>query len=242
MSESAPKPWVTEGGKDWLLYQIRRRGNDYSEKFTADIFLPNHFSSSTLTYSLEKQVAMKFGLKEPSNEKEIAGQALHAWLQSKLSGTYTCDTEVRYRIPFQWKSIPYDEIVIIGHFDAASLIDKNLLEYKTSFGKDANGRIHEYQLRQVAFYWLALKEKTGIDVDCRVVKIWSNGNEGGVTEHTLTPDEKAIYSTSLIDRAILCAQKLDDLYLAKGTKPFGTATQIREEIESLFKSAPMAKK
>jgi hypothetical protein len=225
---------------EWL---IRYRGNDYANKYTKDIYAPNAFSSSVLVYSVEKQVNMKLEKeKYVPTEKMTAGEAIDLWLKSKLPAGYSTDPEVRLSIPFQWKSLPVKDILIIGHPDAVDILKRNLLEFKTSYDANASPKIADYQVAQAAFYWLVIKKLTaapqdlaefnkitpdtsnisqaivnslkgvGIDCDCRVVKIWSNGKEGGTSEWTLQPQEKERFAMQTIDNALAAASKLDVEY------------------------------
>ena len=242
-NEDTERPYILEGSKAWVEWLIKFRGHDYANKYTKDIYAPNAFSASTLAYSVDKQVNIKLEReKVVPTEKMTAGEAMDLWLKSKLPPGYSIDPEIRLSIPFAWKNLPVKDVVIIGHPDAVDILKRNLLEFKTSFDAYANNKIHDYQIRQVAWYWLVIKKLTaapqdlnqfnsltpdtpniskaiveslrgvGIDCDARVTKIWSNGNEGGTTEWTLKPEEKEMYAAQMIDNAIAAAIKLDKEY------------------------------
>jgi len=232
LTEETNKYYITEGTKAWVEYVLKySKKADYQNKYTKDILLPNAFSSSTLAYSVDKQIKTKIGEAEPFFKETsiLIGDAIHDYLQSRLSSSYVKNDEFRYRIPFEWKSLESKEIIVISHPDSWSAREMNLIEYKTSVGLGASGHIAEYMLRQVAFYWLIIKEQIGIDVDARVVKIWGDetGMKLGITEHTLKPDEKIMYSKEMVARAIEAATDLDKIYLERGVPQQSTtkATQ-----------------
>ena len=163
---------------------------------------------------------MKLGKKEEFRKEAgmIVGEAVHEYLQSKLSQGFVINKEQRYVIPFEWKSLTAKEIIVICHPDAYSLEDKSLLEIKTSFGEKANGSIGEYMKRQACFYWRLIDDKTGVDCDVRIDKIWGDEKmmKLGITGWTAMPEEKIIYSDDMINRAIETAKLLDVIYMEKG--------------------------
>jgi plasmid maintenance system killer protein len=212
---------LIEGSVEWVESMLKfGKQNSYADKYTHDIFLPNAFSSSTLAFSIDKQVNMKLGIKEEFKKEAgmIVGEAVHEYLQGHLSDTYVINKEQRYIIPFEWKSLTAKDIIVISHPDAYSLDDRSLLELKTSMGKDANGRIGEHMKRQACFYWKIIQEKTGIDCDTRIVKIFADElmMKLGIVGWTALPDDKIIYSQDMINRAIETANILDVIYEKKG--------------------------
>lgn len=212
------KGYTSEGSKSWVEWLLKYRKKEYGEKFTRDIYKPNAFSSSTLAYSIDKQIKWKMG--EPAEErtpedegKMLVGEAIHAYLQSKLSKTFICDHELRVELPFEWRSMPKEKtILIICHPDAYSLEERQLIDFKTSFGAKSSPYISESMKRQVALYWWRLNEMMHIDCDMRITKLWNEG----VNEWTAKPDEKVDYSKEMMDRAFDCATRLDAEYLEKG--------------------------
>ena len=210
-----------EGSVEWAENILKfSKQNDYAMKYTRDIFLPNAFSSSTLAFSIDKQVNMKLGKKEEFRKEAgmIVGEAVHEYLQGKLSQDFVINKEHRYLVPFDWKSLTAREIIIICHPDSYSLEQRSLLELKTSFGKDAHGNIGEHAKRQACFYWRLISEKTGTDCDVRIIKIFGDEEmmKLGITGWTARPEEKLIYSDDMINRAIETAKLLDVIYLERG--------------------------
>lgn len=176
-----------------------------------DINQYNVFSISKLSFDPQEQIDWKKGWRSKShiwaNIRMAVGRIIHKHIQKGLAKSnepnefWIFEHEVRLSLPYDWKTKPYKEIILMGHIDALNIIENEILEIKTSANSDA---ISEYHKIQAATYWFILK--THFAIDCRVVIVKINSD---VILYELTNEDKVKYSAELINRAYQTAKELD---------------------------------
>lgn len=175
-----------------------------------DISRLNHFSISTLAYSVDKQVEWKLGHKDSAGPNMLMffGKSVHEYIQNRFHNTsYVEEGEVRYMLPYRWQFAPVSDIWLLGHIDMISHEEKTIIELKTSvFGK-AGSDFSEYYYRQAGMYGKIMKDKTGVDYTVLIARL-----NHSVQVVQVTPEQQAQFSGQLIQRAYEAAQRLDYSY------------------------------
>jgi len=201
------------------------RGNDgtsYEEMYPIINEL-NVFSISSLAYHIQKQIDWKMGKKEHDtirggkktiNTKMFKGRAIHEFIQKRFidrSKHWNREVEVRIHIPYPWKNIEKNEIIILGHVDLINYVSREIMELKSS---DHSSEVTHYHVLQAGTYCKIITDKireykkdpTYPAFRIFVVKI---GGEEGYNMKLLSEKDVEEAYMDVVNRALLCAKKLD---------------------------------
>ena len=184
-------------------------GKTYEQMYP-DINRMNHFSISTLAYSVDKQVDWKLGHRDSvaPNTLMFFGKAVHEYVQRSFRDTsYVEEGEVRYMLPYKWQFAPVKDICLLGHMDMISHEERTIIEIKTSIYGKSDSEFSEYYFRQAGMYGKILKDKTDVDYKVLIVRI-----NHSVQVVEVTPEQQSQFSGQLIQRAYEAAQRLDYAY------------------------------
>ena len=165
----------------------------------------NVFSMSTISFSVDKQVAWKLGQnKEPNvwdNIRMAKGRILHEYIQTRLPPSYQFEIEILLPIPYKWTNHPFHEILLLGHIDVINFKEREILEIKTS---EYSNAIKDYHLIQASLYWLYYKIIRDENFEIHIAKLGS-----GLVFRTLSNYEKEHYAHLGIENALAVAKRLD---------------------------------
>jgi len=178
---------------------------DY-EKSYPRIRMPNVFSISTLSYSMEKQLNWKLYGSKPftpdADMRMFKGKAVHEFFQNRLEkDKWISEFELLWTTPFKWQNYPYSTVCLQGHVDSLSWEHRAFLEFKSS----ASAVIPEWAKVQAGTYLSILNTaypqpgfKGFVVVTNSVLKV-----------HQITPHEAEAGFALVKARALSVAEELD---------------------------------
>jgi hypothetical protein len=179
------------------------------------------FSASVLAKDPFKQVRMKIR-NEPfsSTRKIMIGNAVHDYIQEDLSKQGGCEPpglggaaapqfvhefKLTNEIPFAWKHLPSNHILILGHIDTLDMWNHHILEYKYSeLDEEKIAEMIPIYVIQAGYYATLQKMQTGVVHGASVFTVNDTTNE-----RVLTDEEKENGYAVIVRNALNAARMID---------------------------------